>query len=54
MVLSLSQVCPSIAQQSTVLLTLYDRYDVYFVLYSDEPIDSGNMIFVLIIVLVTE
>ena len=51
---SLSQVCPSIAQQSTVLLTLYYRNDVYFVLYSDVPIDSSNMIIVPIIVLTTE
>ena len=51
---SLSWVCPSIAQQSTVLLTLYDRNDVYFVLYSDVPIDSSNMIVVPIIVLATE
>ena len=43
---SLSWVCPSIAQQSTVLLTLYDRNDVYFVLYSNVPIDSSNMIVV--------
>ena len=53
-VLSLSRVCPSIAQQSTVLLTLYDRNDVYFVLYSDVPIDSSNMIVVPIVVLATE
>ena len=53
MVLSLSQVCPSIVQQSTVLLTLYDRNDVYLVLYSDAPIDSSNMIIVPIVVLTT-
>ena len=51
---SLSQVYPSIAQQSTVLLTLYDRNDVYFVLYSNVPIDSSNMIVVPIVVLTTK
>ena len=51
---SLSRVCPSIAQQSTVLLTLYNRNDVYFVLYSDVPIDSSNMIVVPIVVLATK
>ena len=51
---SLSRVCPSITQQSTVLLTLYNRNDVYFVLYSDVPIDSSNMIVVPIVVLATK
>ena len=51
---SLSWVCPPIVQQSTVLLTLYDRNDVYFVIYSNVPIDSSNMIVVPIIVLTTE
>ena len=36
----LSPVCPSKAQQkSTVLLTLHNRNDVYFVLYSDVLMD---------------
>ena len=52
MVLSLGYVLQLLNNLQFYLL--YDRNDVYFVIYSNVPIDSSNMIVVPIIVLTTE
>ena len=52
MVLSLGYVLQLLNNLQFYLL--YDRNEVYFVIYSNVPIDSSNMIVVPIIVLTTE